>query len=376
MQDRSRPWKLLLLAAVLLAGLAALSRIPTPPPAPPAGADPMALRVQGRFTEAAALHRERYRHSGAPGDLHALLGVLEDMGDARRVVTEAQAGLERHPGDRPLQAILARALLFTAATFPQDPERPEWIARARALTAELEAADYRDPDWPAALTLLQMQIAFLEGRWDEADLLAERALELGTSPGESADVVALRFDVALRAGRMAEAEALLDRAAALIDGWTMPSYYFLRTFREEMLIVREIYFDRRFTAADLDRLDALHRELRAQGLVDPTLEADAEAAGTHEGMRAWIAARERGDTEAQLRIVEEALAHPPAHAPRCFYSEAVMTPFRDVYFHYLAGELCRRLGRTAQARDHYEKALRAHPGDMLLEQRLQETAQG
>lgn len=376
MRERPRPWKLLLAAAVLLAGLVALSRLPARPPAPAAGADPMRLRVQGRFAEAAEIHRDRYRRSGATRDLQALLGVLEDTGDSRQVVREARAGLERHPGDARLQAILARGLLFAAATFPQDPERPAWIGEAKALSRELEARGHRDPDWPASLTLLQMQIAYLEQRWEEADALAERALELGTSPGESADVVALRFDLALRAGKLDEAEALLDRAAAIVEGWDMPSYYFLRTFLEEMLILREIYFSRPFTAADLDRLEARHRTLRAQGLVDPTLESDAEAAGAHESMRAWIAAREAGDTEAQLRLIEQALAQPPQHAPRCFYSEAVMSPFRAVYFHYLAGDLCRRLGRAAEARSHYEQALGAHPGDVLLQRRLQETGEG
>ncbi|NMA28704.1 MAG: hypothetical protein GX934_13185, partial [Burkholderiales bacterium] len=215
------------------------------------------LRRLGRFDESAALLRQAYATHGDPEAWRSLLSVLEDIGDAREQVREARAFLEAHPEDPTGRWLLARGLLFAAATHPQDPQFQNQVDEAERLAIALEKDGFRPAEAPGGVVILKMQAAFLRQRWDEADRLAAEALELGSTPGETADIVSLRFDLALRAGRLEEAEGYLDQALALVESWERPSYYQLRTFREEALIVREAFFDKPFTAADLDRLRLL-----------------------------------------------------------------------------------------------------------------------
>jgi len=330
------------------------------------------LRRLGRFDESAAILRQAYAAHGDPEAWRSLLSVLEDIGDAREQVREAQAFLEAHPEDLVGRWLLARGLLFAAATHPQDPQFQAWVDEADRLAATLEKEGFRPAEAPGGVVILKMQAAFLRQRWAEADRLAAEALALGSTPGETADIVSLRFDLALRAGRLKEAEGYLDQALGLVESWAQPSYYQLRTFREEALIVREAFFNEPFTAADLDRLQVLHQELRERGFVDPTLPQDDEASRTQEAMRAWVAMRESGNRKGQLRMLEDQLASPPAHKPRCFYSEAVASPFRPVYLHFLAGKVALDLGLRDQARQHFEATLAAHPDNVPARQELEE----
>ena len=324
------------------------------------------LRRLGRFDESAALLRQAYATHGDPEAWRSLLSVLEDIGDAREQVREARAFLEAHPEDPTGRWLLARGLLFAAATHPQDPQFQNQVDEAERLAIALEKDGFRPAEAPGGVVILKMQAAFLRQRWDEADRLAAEALELGSTPGETADIVSLRFDLALRAGRLEEAEGYLDQALALVESWERPSYYQLRTFREEALIVREAFFDQPFTAADLDRLQLLHQELRERGFVDPTLPQDDEASRTQEVMRAWVSMRESGDRQGQMQMLEDQLASPPAHQPRCFYSEAVASPFRPVYLHFLAGKVAREMGQRDRARQHFQATLAAHPDNVLV----------
>lgn len=341
-----------------------------PPPAPVQGdwrMQAMACRRSGRFEESARILRDTYAATRDPQALRMLLGVVEDIGDARQLVEESRAFLATQPGDPQGQWFLARGLLFAAATEPGNPQAKAWTDEASGLADLLEQAGFRPAEAPGGVVALKMQVAFLRHQWAEADRLAARALELGSTSGESADLVSLRFDLALRDGRVKDAEALLDQALKIVASWKEPSYYELRTFREEALIVREAFFGKPFTEADLDRLANLHRELKAKGFVDPTLPEDDEASRTQQAMRQWVGLRLKGDRQGQLQMVEAQLASPPAHKPRCFYSEAVASPFRPVYLHYLAGHLCLELGRRDQARQHFQAALQAHPDDKLVQ---------
>jgi len=351
-------------------------RRPAPPPSTPAVAADWRRaageqRRRGHFEESARVLREAYAATKDPQAWRMLLGVLEDIGDARALVAEARDFLKAWPGDPEGQWILARGLLFAAATPPPDPQAPAWIDEAEALAGRLERAGFRPQEAPGGVVALRMQVAFLRHEWTKADRLAVETLKLGSTSGETADIVSLRFDLALRAGHLADAEALLDQALALVESWEQPSYYQLRTFREEALIVREAFFDKPFTAADLDRLAALHRELREKGFVDPTLPEDDEASRTQEVMRQWVAMRLGGDRAGQLRMLQAQLAAAPAHQPRCFYSEAVASPFRPVYLNFLAGRVCLDLGRRDEARRHFQAALEAHPDNLLITQELQ-----
>jgi tetratricopeptide (TPR) repeat protein len=329
------------------------------------------LRRLGRFDESAALLRQAYATHGDPEAWRSLLSVLEDIGDARQQVREARAFLQAFPEDPVGRWLLARGLLFAAATHPQDPQFQDWVDEADRLAAILEKEGFRPAEAPGGVVVLKMQAAFLRQRWAEADRLAAEALALGSTPGETADIVSLRFDLALRAGRLKEAEGYLDQALAMVESWDQPSYYQLRTFREEALIVREAFFDQPFTAADLDRLQLLHQELRERGFVDPTLPQDDEASRTQEAMRAWVSMRESGNRQEQLQMLEAQLASPPAHKPRCFYSEAVASPFRPVYLHFLAGKVAVDLGLRDQARRHFQATLTAHPDNVPARQALE-----
>lgn len=363
------------LAFLAVAG-AALYVMREPEPLVPPGADwkqvALEQRRQGRFDDAARLLREVHATTADEGAWRMLLGIVEDMGDARELVREARTFLVAHPGDPDGELSLARGLLFAAATDPSDPEAPAWIDEALGLADRLEKVGYRSHDAPGAVDILRAQAAFLQHRWEEADRLAARGLELGTTPGESGDLLSMRFDLALRAGDLERAEKLLEEALRLVEGWPPESYYQLRTYREEALVVREIYFGKPFTEKDLQELEASQRDLRDRGFVDPTMDDGGKAtASAHDSMRQWIAAREAGDRERQLQMVEGILAQERAHKPRCFYSEAVATPFQPVYYHLLAGRLCLDLGRREAARAHFEAALQAHPGDRLLQAELE-----
>ncbi len=334
------------------------------------------LRRLGRFEESATILRQAYAAHGDPEAWRGLLSVLEDIGDAREQVREARAFLEAHPEDPVGRWLLARGLLFAASTHPKAPEFQAWVDEADRLAADLEGEGFRPAEAPGAVAILKMQAAFLRQRWEEADRLAEEALALGSTPGETADIISLRFDLALRDGKPEQAEGFLDQALAMVESWEKPSYYQLRTFREEALIVREAFFDKPFTAADLDRLRLLHQELRERGFVDPTLPQDDEASRTQEAMREWVSMRERGDRQGQLQMLEAQLASPPAHQPRCFYSEAVASPFRPVYLHFLAGKLAREMGQRDRAREHFEATLAAHPDNKLVLHELEALQSG
>lgn len=329
------------------------------------------LRRLGRFDESAAILRQAYAAHGDPEAWRSLLSVLEDIGDARQQVHEARAFLQAHPDDAVGRWLLARGLLFAAATHPKDPEFHAWVDEADGLAAALEKEGFRPAEAPGGVVILKMQAAFLRHRWAEADRLAAEALALGSTPGETADIVSLRFDLALRDGRLEEAQGYLDQALAMVESWDQPSYYQLRTFREEALIVREAFFNQPFTAADLDRLRLLHQELRERGFVDPTLPQDDEASRTQEAMREWVSMREQGNRQGLLRMLEAQLASPPAHKPRCFYSEAVASPFRPVYLHFLAGKVALDLGLRDQARRHFEATLAAHADNVPARQELE-----
>ncbi len=370
----------LLVALVVLGVLTPAAILYLRRPAPPAATPTVASdwrtaagqhRRLGHFDQAARLLQDAYAATKDPEAWRMLLGVREDLGDARALVGEARAFLQAWPGDPEGQWILARGLTFAAATHPGDPQAAAWIDEAAALADRLEKAGFRPAEAPGGVVALKMQVAFLRHQWAEADRLAVEALKLGSTSGETADIVSLRFDLALRDGRPKDAEALLDQALAIVESWKQPSYYQLRTFREEALIVREAFFDEPFTAADLDRLAALHRELREKGFVDPTLPQDDEASRTQEVMREWVAMRERGDRQGQLQMLQAQLAATPAHQPRCFYSEAVASPFRPVYLNFLAGRVCLDLGRRDEARRHFQAALQAHPDNKLITRELQ-----
>ena len=184
--------------------------------------------------------------------------------------------------------------------------------------------------------------------------------------------MALRFDIAFREGRLGDAETLLDQVTGIVQKWTEPSYYQLRTYLEDVLEVRETLFARHYTLQDVDRLAARHEELKKQGLVDSTLQSDEDIRGQHEALRTYARLRDQGDLEGQLRFLLSlpGFLERSKQPPRCFYSEAVVRPFQPACRRILVGDILARLGRQDEARRDYEEGLRGHPGNRLLEQRL------
>lgn len=362
---------LLLVVNGYLAYHGAFTREPALPPLPSdaALAEGRRLRSAGRFDDAANLLRDTWQHTGSVECLHTLLGVLEDTGKADVLVREAHGYVDKHPSDAPARWMLARGLLFQAATDPGNASTAAWIHQADQITDSLEKTGFASPESPGGVPILRMQSAFLRRQWDVADAQAVKALALGTTSGESADVIALRFDLAVRAGHLKHAEALLDRVAAMVGSWQHPVYYQLRTYREDLLEVREALFDRRCTLRDIDRLEAEHRALLKTGLVDPTLQSEADVDQHHAALRSWIQLRDRGDAGGQLALLEKVL-DPIPQKPRCFYSEAVVRPFKPTVRRILAGDLCVKLGQRPRARAYYEAALKLHPDDQTIQERL------
>jgi len=376
-----------LVLGVLVLGVCQLLLRPAPPqpapvapaPASPAVRDPhvlgtaMRLRIQGQFRQAEELLQQEYNTTFDPACGRMLLAIREDSGDPDALVKESRAFLQREPSDRFGQWMLARGLLFAAATHPEDRDVTTWLDQATGLVQKLESARYEPPDSRGGLAVLRTQIAFMRRQWAEADRLAQKSLKVGTTEGESAELVAMRCDLAIRAGRLGDAEALLDRALAMMESWKQPVYYMLRTHQEDALIVREVYFGQPFTKQDLDALDAYHRRLRETGVVDPLSKTD-DYKRMHKSMRTWLDLRERGDAAGQLSMIETALANEESSPDtvRCFYSEAIVRPFKRAYFHVAAGDLCKALGRKDDARAHYEKALKSHPDDRIIQLRMKQ----
>jgi hypothetical protein len=340
------------------------------------GSDPLRvafdLRTQGHFEAAIKILRDEYQRSKNPEALRQMLGVVEDTGRAADQVTEARAFLALYPKDRYGEWMLARGLNFEVASTPSDPKNGERMAEAAAIAERLQKAGYQPPGMGGAVTILGMQLAFLKHRWADTDALAGQALKEGPTSGESADILSLRFLMSLLAANLPEAENRLGEIQRKVDSYAAgrPNYYMLRGYREELLVVRAIFFDKPFTAADIDRLAAVHAELRKQNLIDPTLPADDEVAKTQEAMREWLRLADKGNLAGQYALVERGLAEDRAWKPRCFYSEALERPFRPFYHHVLAGDLARKMGDKAAARSHYQAALEIFPDDRLLEQRL------
>lgn len=330
----------------------------------------MALRMQGQFDAAIKMLRDEYGRTKNPNALRQMLGVVEDTGRADDLVTEARAFLKLYPGDREGEWMLARGLNYQVASAPKDPQNGQRMAEATAIADRLQKAGYRPPGIPGGVTIVRMQLAFLKHQWAETDNLAGLALKEGATSGESADILSVRFLMSILAADLTQAETRLDEIQRLVDGYTHPSYYMLRGYREELLIVRTAFFDKPFTAADIDRLAAVHAELRKQNLTDPTLPADDDVPQTHAAMREWLRLADKGDTAGQLALVERGLAENRPWKPRCFYSEAVEKPFRPFYYHLMAGDLARKMGDKVQAKAHYQAALDIFPDDRLLEQRL------
>ncbi|MCR5662887.1 MAG: tetratricopeptide repeat protein [bacterium] len=338
----------------------------------PAG-DPGNLRRMGNFKEAERSARIKYKETKDPAYLEMQLGIIEDTGDSKRLIKAARQSIKDYPDNNSFKWCLARALLFAAATFPNDKQFGEWVDEAESITSELEKNNFTAPEVPGAIAVLKTEIAFLRQNWTEADKYAAQALEEGTTAGETGDLYQLRCDIAFREGRTEDAVNFLDKALESVEEAAGSSYYGLRSFREEALGIKDILFDIPFTEAQVDELVRIHNDLLQKGFVDPTVIDDSEHESTIQFMRVFITYRKQKNYEGILEILEGAINSPDAHTPRCFFSEAVDHPFRLNALYFGAGKTAMAMKNYDKAEHYFEEALKIHPKDKNVEQKLQET---
>ena len=337
----------------------------------PAG-DPGQLRRMGNFKEAERSARIKYKETKDPAYLEIQLSIIEDTGNSKRLIKEARQALKDYPGNNAFKWCLARALLFAAATFPNDKQFGEWITEAESLTAELEKNNFTSPEVPGSIPLLKAEAAYLCQNWADADKYAAQTLEIGTTPGETGDLYQLRCDVAMREGRLQDAEHYLETALKAVEESAGSSYYGLRSFREEALGIKDLLLDIPFTEAQIEELVKIHNDLLQQGFVDPTVIDDSDHEATIQLMRNFASCRERNDYAGILKLLESVLNSSAAYTPRCFFSEAVDRPFRLACINLGAGKAAMAMKDYDKAEHYFKEALKIHPKDKTVEQKLEE----
>lgn len=337
----------------------------------PAG-NPGELRRLGKFSEAERAAKIKYKETKDPAYLEMQLGIIEDTGDSKRLIKAARQSLKDYPDNNSFKWCLARALLFAAATFPNDKQFSEWIEEAESITAELEKNNFSSPEVPGAIAVLKTEAAYLRQNWAEADKYAAQALEEGTTAGEIGDLYQLRCDVAMRDGRLKDAEHYLEMALQSVEEAAGSSYYGLRSFREEALGIKDLLLDIPFTEAQVKELAAIHNDLLQKGFVDPTIIDDTDYEATLQFMFTYASYREHKNYEGLIKILEGVLNSPSAHSPRCFFSEAVDYPFRLACIYLGAGKAAMAMGDYEKAEHYFNEALKVHPKDKTVELKMEE----
>lgn len=337
----------------------------------PAG-DPGNLRRMGRFSEAERAAKIKYKETKDPAYLEMQLGIIEDTGDSRRLIKAARQSIKDYPDSNSFKWCLARALLFAAATFPNDKKYGEWIDEAEAITAELEKNNFSAREVPGAIAVLKAEAAFLCQNWDDADKYAAQALEKGTTAGETGDIYQMRCDIALREGRLKDAEIFMDQALESVEEAAGSSYYGLRSFREEALGLKDLLFDIPFTEAQIKELETIHHDLLQKGFVDPTTIDDSDYESTIQFMRQFLAFREQKNYQGIINILDSALNASDTHTPRCFFSEAVDNPFRLACICIGAGKAAMAMEDYEKAEHYFNEALKFHPKNKTVEEKLEE----
>ncbi len=337
----------------------------------PAG-DPGQLRRLGNFREAERAAKIKYKETKDPRYLDIMLGIIEDTGNSKRLIKTARQCIKEYPNNNTFKWYLGKALLFAAATFPDDKQFEEWVKEAETITDELEKNQFTDPEVPGTIPILKMEAAFLRQNWTDADKYAVQALELGTTTGETGDLYQLRFDTALRENRKEDAIFFMDKALESVEEASKSSYYGLRAFREEALAVKDIFFDIEMTNEKIDDLVKLHNDILQKGLFDPTDPEDKEYHEVVSVLRKIIELRNEQNHEALIQLAESCINASPTHSPRCFFSEAVATPFRNVYINFAAGKSALTMKDYDKAEHFFNEALKAHPKDKMIEEKLKE----
>ncbi|MBQ7568007.1 hypothetical protein IJT17_04305 [bacterium] len=336
--------------------------------------DPRALRQQGDFARALQILDEQYRSNPTAEDATEMLGIIEDMGDSLRLISQSREYAKVYPDSMAIKWELAKGLLFAAATFRNDPryskDYPNWLNEAEEQIRELEKSDFSPQETRGYLPILKAELAFMREQWDDADKYAREGLRLGTTAGETGDLYSMLFDIACRRGKKDEASQYLDQALQVVAKASAHSYYGLRMFREEALIVKDFVLDQQFTEDELNKMWEVHEAMLKAGYVDPTSPDDSEATDLHQALHQYAAKREAKDYAACLNIIQGFIDNKPNHTPRCFFSEAVMSPLRPYYLNIAAGKLCSKMGDKEKAQAYFDEALAAHPGDAIVKEQL------
>ena len=343
--------------------------------------DPRLLRRQGKFTQALLILERRQNTNPSAEQAADILSVIEDTGDSLKLVNRSRQFAETYPDDLEIKWQLAKGLLFAAATYKGDARLqnslPGWLIEAEQLIPVLEKANFAPPEVPGCVPILKAELAFMRGQYAEAAANCQLALQKGTTEGETGDLYSMLFDIAVRQGDLAAAEQALDSALNAVAEASNTSYYGLRMFREEAMLVREFVLDKPFTVEELDKIQAVHEDLVRNGFVDPTTPGDAETKNTHDLMRMYAKFRNAGDFASCQKIIDKALAETPVHTPRCFFSEAVASPMRALYLNLGAGKNAMKMSDYELARTYFHKALEERPGDVTIQGLLQKVqAQG
>ncbi len=336
--------------------------------------DPRFLRQHGEFAKALKILNERQQKEPSAEQAVEILSIIEDTGNALEQVAQARQFAKQYPQDDAIRWSLAKGLLFAAATYHLVPERKKdveaWMHEAATLIQQLEKSKFVAPEVPGYLAILKAELAFLRGQWAEAEKYCKEGLRLGTTAGETGDLYSMLFDIAVRQGKRQEASQYLDQALQVVAQSSANSYYGLRMFREEVLIVKEFVLDKPFVTTDLDKLLAIHNDLLQCGFVDPTSPNDSEAIELHKALRVYVTKRDAGDYAACLKIIQSFIDNKPNHTPRCFFSEGVSAPLRPYYLNMIAGKLCLKMNDKKSALTYFQEAAKAHPQDKLVEEQI------
>ena len=336
--------------------------------------DPLVMRQKGEFAQALEVLRQRQKENPSEEQALEILDIIEDTGRADDVVANAREFQKQYPESLGIEWSLAKGLLFAAATHRPDPKYASqiepWLDEAEQCIKKLEGQSWVPPEVPGYLAVLKTELAFMRGDWKTAETFAKEGLRLGTTAGETGDLYALLFDVACRQGDKKTAASYINQAMQVVAKASANSYYGLRMFREEALIVEAFILDKSFGHADLDRLWKIHTDLQAAGFVDPTSPDDTEATGLHQALHQYVDKYEAQDYAGCLEIIQGFRDNKPNHTPRCFFSEAVMSPLRPWYLNMAAGKLCRAMGDKEKAQAYFSAAAAAHPQDKLVQEEM------